>query len=147
MVCIYMSTFKKILIKKFRCYSHSEAGTYSPWWRPGSQESQLPWRLHLWQWPCWQLTVRGMRVRRWRSCPATQRARCPRQAVHSHITARQRDTTDGKVRNRIGSDLFRDTETLFTTKFPLLAAAPAGQGYDDGGPPLECKVICFRLKL
>lgn len=31
-----------------------------------------------------------MKAKRWQSCPVTQRARCPRQAAHSHITAQKR---------------------------------------------------------
>lgn len=71
--------------------SHSEAGTCSPWWRPGNRESLSPWRWLRCRWPCWRLTVRVKRARRWRSCPERQRARCPHQAARSRIAERPKE--------------------------------------------------------
>ncbi|MEQ2303062.1 hypothetical protein AMECASPLE_012896 [Ameca splendens] len=49
-----------------------------------------------------------MKVRRWQNCPVTQRARYPRQAAHSHITAKEK-TTDVKGRRGAGAHLEQST--------------------------------------
>ncbi len=68
----------------FVVYSHSAAGTYSPWWHQGNPGNLSPWRQCRGWWWGWRQRATGRRATVWQSCPETPTATRQHPAIHTH---------------------------------------------------------------
>lgn len=72
-------------------------------------------------------------MRRWRSCPETRRARCPRRAARSHITARQRRRGEKNNKNKRSRQFYFKVIYKSDKQMRSLSASPhlAGVSHKD----------------